>query len=299
MSQSNATNTSQPTSDQASVGHDPSSVLARSSFHAGILLLPPKLQRDARRLYHLLRTIDDLVDENDPRARERVAAIESWARGREPDTPEVRMLATLRRQYPIPRRAILDFCDGMHHDLSRTTIETEADLQRYCEQAGGSVGIMLAGLLGTSHPDGEDAMATLGTAMQHTNILRDIDEDREHGRLYIPRSSIQQFGEPLPGARAELLRHEISRADALYERGAAAIALLSRGKQAMALSAALYREILREIERRGFGRKAGSVKVADWRKALVIAEHSEPRAQATGQTGAGRPRPTHRELRQS
>jgi phytoene synthase len=296
MSQSNATNTSQPASDQADVQHDPSSVLAHSSFHAGILLLPPKLQRDARRLYHLLRTIDDLVDENDPSARQRVAAIESWAHGREPDTPEVRMLATLKRQYPIPRRAILDFCDGMHHDLSRAAIETEADLQRYCEQAGGSVGIMLASLLGTSHPDGENAMATLGTAMQHTNILRDIDEDREHGRLYIPRSTIQRFGEPLPSARAELLRHEIGRADALYEQGAAATALLSRGRQAMALSAALYREILREIERHGFGRKPGRVKVADWRKALLIAEHSKSRAQAAGQTRTDQPLPTHGEL---
>ena len=97
--------------------------------------------------------------------------------------------------------------------------------------------------------------------MQVTNILRDIDDDLAAGRVYIARSAIERFGFPSPGAREELLRDHIAHADALYEQGLPAIALLARGQAAMALSAALYREVLREIEREGFGRKPGRVVV--------------------------------------
>jgi phytoene synthase len=279
MKQPNAAN--QPKQkDRAGGRRDPASVLAASTFSAGILLLPSRLQRDARRLYHVLRTIDDLVDDSDPRAEERVQAIEAWARGHETKTPEVAKLRTLARQYPLSRRAFLDFCEGMRHDLAGEEVMTDADLRRYCEQAGGSVGVMLACLLGTSHPDGEEKMRTLGTAMQHTNILRDIDEDYEHGRLYIPQSTIRLYGAPRPGAREQLLRREIAQADLLYEQAHGAIEMLVDGQQAMALSAALYRDILRQIERGGFGRKAGSVKVPEWRKAVIVAEHLRPRPQS-------------------
>jgi phytoene synthase len=280
MSQQKAANQSKHASARARAHRDPASVLATSTFSTGILLLPIQLQRDTRRLYYLLRTIDDLVDDGDPHATERVEAIERWAEGHETDTPEVQALNLLARQYPLSRQAFLDFCEGMRHDLAGARIETDADLQRYCEQAGGSVGVMLACLLGTSHPDGERSMATLGTAMQHTNILRDIDEDQTHGRLYIPQSTIARFGAPVPGAREQLLRHEIRRADTLYENAHEAIALLMHGQRAMALSTALYREILRQIEREGFGRKPGVVKVPEWRKAIVVAEHRNrpPRA---------------------
>jgi 15-cis-phytoene synthase len=259
---------------------DPAAVLASSTFSAGLLLLPAALQADARRLYHVLRTVDDLVDEHHPRAEQRVAAIERWARGEAVDTPETRTLADLARRYPISRDALLGFCKGMRHDLAGAVIETESDLELYCQYAGGTVGIMLAGLLGATHPDGERKMAALGAAMQWTNILRDIDEDLAHGRLYIARRTIERFGFPTPGAREDLLSDQIARADALYEEGLGAIPLLANGRRAMALSAALYREILRQIEREGYGRKPGRATVPAWRRNLLITQH--------------RLRPTHR-----
>jgi 15-cis-phytoene synthase len=250
---------------------DPASVLAASTFSTGILLLPAQLQADARRLYCLLRTVDDLVDEDDPRAPKRVDAIERWASGDTSDTPETRTLADLSRRYPLSPQAVSDFCRGMRRDLARTTIETESDLRLYCHEVGGTVGIMLAGLLGTTHPDGEAKMATLGAAMQWTNILRDIDEDHAHGRTYIAATTIKRYGLPTPGAREALLRDQIERADALYEEGLGAIPLLANGRRAMALSAVLYREILRQIERNGYGRQPGRVTVPTWRKRLLIA----------------------------
>jgi 15-cis-phytoene synthase len=248
-------------------------VLAASTFSAGLLLLPAKLQADARRLYYMLRTIDDLVDENDPQALLRVQAVERWAEGRLADTPETRALTKLAASYPLSRQATIDFCAGMRHDLAGETIQTDSDLERYCHQVAGTVGIMLAALLGTSHADGVEHMETLGRAMQHTNILRDIDEDHANGRLYIPQSSIQRYGPPTPGAREQLLRHHIAHADALYEQGAGAIPLLLRGAEAMALSTTLYREILRQIERDGFGRTPGRATVPAWRKRQIVARY--------------------------
>jgi phytoene synthase len=265
----------------AQPGRKPASVLAASTFSAGLLLLPSELRTDARRLYYMLRTIDDLVDESDSQAIERVEAIERWGQKLPADTPETRTLIKLSRSYPVPRQALIDFCGGMRHDMAGDTIGTDADLEIYCQQVGGTVGIMLAGLLGTTHPDGEKKMATLGRAMQHTNILRDIDEDLANGRIYIPRSTIERYGFPAPGARRELLRHQIAHADALYEEGMGAIPLLRHGGDAMALSAALYREILRQIERDGFGGKPGRATVPPWRKRQLIAKYSPMRRRPT------------------
>jgi phytoene synthase len=247
--------------------------LDSSTFSAGIRLLPHDLQADARQLYRVLRTIDDLVDERDPQATRRVGAIESWASGQEVDTPETRILIDLSRRHPLPPRALIEFCQGMRDDLASTTIETEGDLERYCQYVGGAVGVVLARIFGTSDSDAERGMASLGRAFQRTNILRDIDEDHEHGRLYISRGTIDRFGIPTPGAREELLRDQIARADRLYEEGLDAIPLLPRGRRGMAVSAALYREILRQIERDGFGATPGRVTVPAWRRRLVVAKH--------------------------
>jgi phytoene synthase len=246
---------------------------AASTFDPAIRLLPRDLQGDAHKLYGLLRTLDDLVDEQSPHAQRRVDAVEQWTRGRDVRTPETHILAELSRRYALPRASLLEFCDGMRHDLAGNSIETETDLERYCQRVGGSVGVMLTGLLGVVHPDCRSKMASLGRAFQRTNIARDIDEDHEHGRLYIARSTIERFGFPSPGKREALLRDQIARADALYEVGLSAIPLLSRGREGMALSAALYREILREIERQGYGRERGRVVVSSWRRRLLVAKH--------------------------
>jgi phytoene synthase len=253
--------------------HGATSALDTSTFSACVRLLPADLRADTQRFHRMLRTIDDLVDDEDPQAEQRVEAIECWARGEETDTPETRTLADLSQRHPLPPEALIEFCQGMRHDLAHTVIETEEDLECYCQRVGGAVGVMLAGIFGTRHPDCERKMAILGRAFQRTNILRDIDEDHAHGRLYIARTTIERFGFPLPGAREELLRDQIARTDRLYDEGLGAISLLARGRRSMALSVGLYREILRQIERDGYGRMPGRVTVPAWRQRLLMARH--------------------------
>ena len=242
-----------------------------STLAPGLRLLPDNIRTDVYRLYDVLRRLDDLVDKDRPEAAHHLAAVEDWVRQTHTSTYETRVLTELSQRHELPKQALLEFCRGMRHDIARTTIDTEGDLELYCQRAGGSVGIMLARLLGSAHPEAEMKMATLGRAMQRTNILRDIDEDATHDHVYISRSTIERFGAPLPGARAALMRDQIARADELYEQAGDAPSLLTSGKRGMAVCAALYREILRQIEREGYGRTPQRVVVPAWRRRILIA----------------------------
>ena len=244
-----------------------------STFAPGIRLLPGEVREDVRKLYSLLRIIDDLVDEGHEGAPDHVEAVALWARG-EPHvaTAETRALADLALRHPLSRDALLSFCEGMRHDIARAGIDTEEELELYCQRVGGSVGILLANILGSDGQEAHAKIAALGRAVQRTNILRDIDEDLSRGQIYIACTTIERFGFPSPGAREELLRDQIRRADELYVEGFQAMPLLRRGQRATRLSALLYREILRQIEREGFGRRAGRVIVPAWRQRALHAK---------------------------
>jgi phytoene synthase len=247
------------------------------TFALAARLLPREVRDDVYRLYLVFRTLDDLVDDGEPDALCRVVAVEEWCRGGAPRTPETRLLAGLDVRHGLPRDALLDFCAGMRHDLDGALVLTEEDLETYCYRVAGTVGITMGALLGTRPGvDARPSAAALGKAMQRTNVLRDIDEDWENGRVYLARETLERFGfldgaPPPPAAREELLREQIARADALYEEGIAGISLLLSGRVAIRAAAAMYREILRQIEREGYGRRAGRIVVPRSRKILVAA----------------------------
>jgi 15-cis-phytoene synthase len=258
----------------AEAGQEPEGLASdQSTLAPGLRLLPSDVRGDVYRLYDVLRKLDDLVDEDRPEAAQRLSAVEAWTHGEDADTYETRILTDLEQRHQLPQQALLEFCQGMRHDIARAVIHTEEELELYCQRAGGSVGIMLARLLGSARPEAETKMAILGRAMQRTNILRDIDEDATHNRLYIAQSTIERFGAPTPGARADLIRDQIARADSLYEQAAVATSLLASGRRGMTLCTTLYREILRQIEREGNGRTPGRAVVPVWRRRLLIAKH--------------------------
>jgi phytoene synthase len=247
------------------------------TFALACRLLPRHVREDVYRLYLVFRTLDDLVDDDDPRADNAVGAVEAWAGGGPARGREARLLAELDGRHRLPRDAVRDFCTGMRGDMAATRIDTEAELDRYCYLVAGTVGVVMAAVLGTvddtlAHP----RAAALGKAMQRTNILRDIDEDRANGRIYLARETVDRFGVADPGTREALLRDQIARADALYVEGVAGIALLCRGRRAIAAAAAMYREILRQIEREGYGTRPGRAVVPRSRKLLVAARAQLP-----------------------
>jgi phytoene synthase len=244
-----------------------------SSFALAARLLPEEVRADIDLLYAMFRRLDDLVDDGAPDAAQRLSAVERWAAG-VPDasTNETRLLTELDGRHDIPRGAVADFCAGMRTDLAGARFANERELDRYCYRVAGTVGVVMTSLLGSDDPAGARACAvSLGTAMQRTNILRDIDEDAAAGRVYISREALDRVGGSLaPGERAELLRDQIARTDELYEDGLLGVRLLHSGRAAVTLAAGLYREILREIEREGLGAQAGRAAVPAARKAATV-----------------------------
>ena len=216
-------------------------------------------------LYLVMRTLDDLVDvdvraggSTRTAALERIARIREWSRARSgadssalSQDRELIILEDLLARHPsFPRDAVSDFLDGMTADLDAPNIATDDDASRYCYQVAGTVGRMMAALLGVAEPhrDAADRAArALGSAMQRTNILRDIDEDLANGRVYI------------------------ARAEAEYVEGISGIRCLQHGGRSIRAAALLYREILRQIERDGLGaRRPHRSVVGRARKALLL-----------------------------
>jgi 15-cis-phytoene synthase len=243
------------------------------TFALACRLLPRPLRDDVYLLYLVFRTLDDLVDEGLPEAAQRVAGVRAWAEGGPAVTREATILDALAARRSIPRDAIADFCAGMEHDLSGAAVTTEAELDTYCYRVAGTVGVVMTGILGTTDTvQGRETAAALGMAMQRTNILRDIDEDDAAGRIYLAADTVARFGGSLaPGDRAALMHDQIARADALYDRGIDGLELLVHGRRAVAAAAAMYREILRQIEREGYGARPGRAIVPQRRKLAIAA----------------------------
>ncbi|MFM7825000.1 MAG: phytoene/squalene synthase family protein, partial [Candidatus Limnocylindrus sp.] len=198
---------------------------------------------------------------------------------------EMIILEDLLARHPsFPRDAVSDFLDGMTADLDAPNIATDDDASRYCDQVAGTVGRMMAALLGVATPNrdaADRAARALGSAMQRTNILRDIDEDLANGRVYIARAALNRCGlDPAAadgptslrdGDRRALLREEIARAEAEYLEGISGIRYLQHGGRSIRAAALLYREILRQIERDGLGaRRPHRSVVGRARKALLL-----------------------------
>ena len=243
------------------------------TFWLATRLLPSAVRSDVHLLYLVFRTLDDLVDEERPEAAAHVDAVAAWAGGRPGvHTREVAVLDTLAARHPLPRGALADFCAGMWQDIARETFATEAELDRYCYRVAGTVGLVMTSVLGARDLErARPAAAALGMAMQRTNILRDIDEDAANGRVYVAQEAVARHGPPLPGRRAPLLREQIARADELYDEGLAGVAELRAGRRAIAAAGAMYREILRQIERDGLGATPGRASVSRARKLAVAA----------------------------
>lgn len=228
------------------------------TFWLASRMLPRDIRDDVHLLYLVLRTLDDAVDDRWATVETVLAGVEHWAAGGPAETREARLLADLATRYPIDPSVVGDFCQGMRDDLSARVITTEDELDTYCYRVAGTVGLLMTSVLGSTDPDAARRPAiALGQAMQRTNILRDIDEDLEAGRVYLATETVERFGSLRPGERSALLQEQIARADALYDEGIAGIAHLARGRRAIGAAAGMYRQILRQIERDGLGAEPG------------------------------------------
>jgi phytoene synthase len=269
-------------------------VMARvaRTFDVATRFLPGDARRDVRRLYLVLRTLDDLVDLGDPAAEQAIADVDAWARSGWVSGSLASILDDLAARHPaLPRDAVVDFCSGMRADLVGPVHRTDADLEAYCYQVAGTVGRLMAVLLGVRpgvEREADTAARALGSAMQRTNILRDLAEDACRGRCYLPDDALRDAGVDLPDAvatlagfmalsrdvRARIVRPQAVLAEAGYRAGIEGTRHLVHGRRAIVAAALMYREILRQIEREEWGGRRPRVVVSRARKALLVARAS-------------------------
>jgi 15-cis-phytoene synthase len=171
------------------------------NFAYGIRLLPPPKRRGLAVIYAFARRIDDIGD-GTMSAQDKIAALETARQQildltRPPaDDPVLLALADVERNFPVPILAFGELIDGCVADVRGTSYQSFDDLLYYCRCVAGSIGRLSLGIFGTSG-DATQAVEladSLGVALQLTNILRDIREDHQNGRIYLPAEDLAKFG---------------------------------------------------------------------------------------------------------
>ena len=236
------------------------------SFYFASRFFPKQMARSAHAVYWFCRCTDDIVDECSSIEQGRVE-LEEWSRqvecafgGGPVAHPVLIVFLDAMRRNGIPQEFARELIEGMRMDLDNRRYHSFAELSVFCYRVASVVGLMMSHVIGF-RGDALRYAVDLGIAMQLTNILRDIGEDLERGRVYLPADEMLRFGyseEELRGrvhnrAFAALMNFQVIRAREFYEAAMPGIALLSSdGRFAVKVAAEVYRGILDRIESSGY-----------------------------------------------
>jgi 15-cis-phytoene synthase len=233
-----------------------------ANFFYGIRLLPQPKRHAMSAAYAFARRVDDIGDGDLPRPDKLEALSEMRARlatvplGGTLGDPVTVALAHAHDRYELPLDALELLIDGVEMDVLDTTYETFDELVTYCRAVAGSVGRVCLAIFDGGAAREEQAVRLaddLGVAMQLTNILRDVREDYDNGRVYLPAEDLRHFGcEGLPnvpaGQAAPLITFEAARAAEWFDRGLQLVDLLdSRSASCVLAMTGIYRTILDRI----------------------------------------------------
>lgn len=247
------------------------------SFHLASALLPAEKRRAARALYAFCRITDDIVDRGDEDCQAQLAQWRTHVLTNVPPRDDLVALAwtDARVRYAVPIRYAEQLIDGVMRDLTQQRYQTFEELAAYCYGVASTVGLMSMHIIGHSGHHAIPYAVKLGVALQLTNILRDVGEDWQIGRLYLPLEDLAAFGlteEVIANGEVtarwrDFMRHQVARNRALYAEAMPGIQLLNGdGRFAIAAAAELYCGILDDIEANNydvFGRRAS---VSQWGK---------------------------------
>lgn len=265
------------------------------TFWFAARFLPSHRRQAVAGLYAFARAIDDLVDNTSPTHSpgDVRAALAAWRRWLDrpdalapPNTDVAAGLRTALMRHGVPSAYLHLLIDGVTSDLDRREMRSWPDLRTYCVQVASSVGLAMCHLLGSgADPLAREAAVELGIAMQLTNILRDIGDDLQAGRVYLPSEDLAAHGysrERLAwlaarvqqhGSREidepfrELMRGQIARARAHYARGLDGVGRLPADcRLAILLAARLYRAILGVIESADYDVFTRRAATSSWHK---------------------------------
>ncbi len=284
------------------------------SFFAASLLLPLEMRGPAYTLYAFCRLADDAVDNggSTESALARLSdRLERAYAGRPLPAPADRAFADLVADYAIPRALPEALLEGLAWDAEGRRYDDLSALNAYAARVAGTVGVMMALLMGARAPGVLARACELGVAMQFTNIARDVGEDARMGRIYLPLAWLRDAGidpdawlaRPCFDARlGGVVQRLLSVADALYDRAIPGIAALPWACRPGILAARmLYAEIGRELERSGLElgvapvRRAGRQEAPAPRPCIRCGSLHHARApRAVGAAARGSPLPCRR-----
>lgn len=229
------------------------------NFSYGIRLLRPPERRALSAVYALARRIDDIGDGQltttqklDALARVRKDLGELETPG---EDPVMAAVADAKVRYGLPIDAFGELIDGCEMDVSGASYDSFEDLLVYCRRVAGTIGRLSLAIFGSTEDERASSRAdALGVALQLTNMLRDVIEDREMGRVYLPAQDARLVGCPAdlsgsPDQIAALVALECRRAREWFERGLELLPLLDRRARAcVSAMAGIYRRLLDRIE---------------------------------------------------
>ncbi len=273
-----------------------------ANFFYGIRLLPRPKRQAMSAVYAFARRVDDVGDgvlNRDAKLaalaaeRDQVADLANGG----PDglaDPVMVALADVRRRYDLPLEALELLIEGVELDVHETRYETFDELVVYCRDVAGSVGRLCLTIF-TGNGDGDSNGAgrladDLGVAMQLTNILRDVREDHERGRVYLPVDDRRRFGcEDFPAGPSEravqLIRFEAARAGEWFDRGLRLVDELDpRSASCVLAMTGIYRCILDRVAREPEEVLLRRISVPAWEKAWLAARSLAVAGASLGRT---------------
>jgi phytoene synthase len=254
---------------------------ARNFYYSFVLLSKP--QRAAMcAIYAFMRYCDDLSDE--PGATR--SAIERWRadldaalQGRFAAHPVWPAFHDAVNRFHIPHTYFHEMIDGVASDLDPRRFETFDELYRYCYQVASVVGLTTVHIFGFESPAALPLAEKCGIAFQLTNILRDIGEDIDRGRLYLPLEDLHRFGVTEQDLRAanrtpaffELMRFEAARAQSCYRESRPLLALVHRdSRSSLSALIGIYQSLLTRIERENFDIFTHRVRLSAPQKSWIV-----------------------------
>jgi phytoene synthase len=272
----------------------------KTSFYYSFLVLPRQERRAIVAVWDFCRAVDDAVDEpegqegqegpegqegRDGRERAQREAVAFWREelagcygSGTPRTPQGTRLQPFIAAFDLPREAFEDVIDGVAMDISTTRYRTFDDLLEYCHRVASAVGMICVRIFGCQTEGSRQYALDLGVALQLTNIIRDVADDLDRGRVYLPLEDLAAAGCTLEDLAARklsepvrrLIELECGRAREFYARAERSRPAEDRRRLVAAeIMRAVYFETLRRIESRGYDVFAPNLRVPRPRQAAI------------------------------
>ncbi len=254
-----------------------------SNFYYAFKLLGAERRRALYAAYAFCRFVDDIAD--DDHVRDPALLLRRWReeldrvyRG-DPTRAISRALADSVRRFSIPRRYFDEIIDGVEMDLARKRYRTFEELRLYCYRVASAVGLVCIEIFGYRNPRTRIYAENLGLAFQLTNIIRDVREDAERGRIYLPLEDLERFAvteeEVLCGRHSDrferLMEYQARRAREFYTLAERELAPEDRSNlltaEAMRL---IYRALLHRIEKSRYRVLDGKLRLSAPHKILLV-----------------------------